>query len=1215
MLTILSYIPPPTTTTKKRVEAQPVNLARLLYPSAPSAMKAATRTAMASTCCSSTSCTSRTRVSGLGSLSASLHLSFFATATHSKPSSKRTLSVSSPPPIIGEPASGAATAIPGFVAEDDSNTCNTKNSGEEITMKSVVLPSPAADLLETLQSGITKPEIVRDDAAVEKVLEEAWDFLQQQQLQRTVAASTTMHDSCSFSQTTTSTTSLLLLRRMQEFLDAWISMHVQLVTRPQTSRPFQILLEAWSSAAFQNNNVLTPVDSLHDSRRSSSLPATEACHVLQRWYELLGGSIDMTPGMEHYHQLLATYANVLTNILDVMQSQQSQQQQHQQQNSTSPDQLLLQMNSLAMEAWAIVDQLKSWGYTYAPTSETNAHLIRCLSRVAVASCYSSNRNSDVLLFISSSDDHEDDTSTFDHNALRSWNRMLRTMEEIIGRMDSKKTKVLDEEYGKESFYQLQALCDALLAAKTVMSKHGNTNNRHQKRLSSTGVGALESNSLLSWQPWGTTLAALFLQQADRLSSSLDFGELNLLPYDPNHARQKHLSASVNSQPLSSAYQLLTTGCEAWQFLLCHCSPRSTLDYYHQQQQRQSPPQNQLLVASEIHDVLDRLEDIGRQRHTITGDLNNSPMIYSALLRHYLLTIKAWEYEMPHLESRDKERAMQRRDELLQRWEAHHKNLLSARAATGISTIAEKKNRKILQVQSFNNLMLARFKIGQVNEVFALFQKMKDFRLQADATSYSAVLKSLADSTRNGAAEDAYKIWQSLTSSWRKNPALESTVKPISQHYASVLVAWSRSRQSQGIAANRVLDVFYKLQRDCEFDFQRSDGNPTLKLSPIHYAMVLRTLARSRQRTQEIDAATLELAKKATSQGPPDARINNAAMNALSRVGTMEAATMAQNLLDEMEYHHRQTGDPSVKPTAKNYGYCMNAWARSAVKEGPLNAHRNIEDLLLRLETEFLASGNDPSLLPGSAVYYMLLTSLINTGVSDMGDKADAILHQLVEKAAMGQAEYPSEFVYNKVIEAHRKGNAKDCAEKAEAVLHMILAAYSHALDKPSSTKPTASSYNGVIHAWSRSSQPNKAARAASLLHELEQLFELAGDEKLMPDDFTYTAVLNTCAHLPGKSDPRYRMEALRIALQTIQKVEARHGLATSYMFYLALKTCYDNSQGSRQQTECAIVLFESCCRQGLVNKSILDILRLCAPLFYQKLPSSLPSGWTMNARG
>ena len=296
----------------------------------------------------------------------------------------------------------------------------------------------------------------------------------------------------------------------------------------------------------------------------------------------------------------------------------------------------------------------------------------------------------------------------------------------------------------------------------------------------------------------------------------------------------------------------------------------------------------------------------------------------------------------------------RQYELIQRLEVNHKNLLAAGVAAHDLSLTEKNIRKKLWLQSFNSLMSAKFETGQVDDGFELFRRMEDFGLQADTWSYSIVLKALADSTRDDAADDAHRIWQILTSSWRQSPASATSVKPTNQHYTSVLVAWSRSRHFYGKAAKRAIDVFEQLRQDCEFDFRNSCGMPTLTMSRIHYATLLTTLARSRYRSDELDSLTVELVKKLMLQGPLEARLYNIAINALSRAGTLEAASMAEDVLDEMDQHHKKTGIASLKPSAKEYTYCMQAWSR-VTHADPINAYRMIEDLLFRLESLFLAS--------------------------------------------------------------------------------------------------------------------------------------------------------------------------------------------------------------------------------------------------------------------
>lgn len=1087
-----------------------------------------------------------------------------------------------------------STALSSTNQEDKerySSTTNTIFTTDTVEEEPDMISQEIQAFIDKLQS-IT-PKTAQDDKIVEQVLEESWELLQQhfqaqQQLQSDTSTSQIQAQQ-------SAATIAALLTSMQHLLDSWIAMHLQLVTRPQTSRPFQIGLGAWNMASSQ-----PPQQSAHDANNATNAtpirlasPASQSGQIMQRWYELLGGSLDLTPSMDHYHSVLTTQANMSTNLAAVAVSANASNS-----NADQRRRNIRRLKTLGRRSWDIVDQLRSWGYTWTPTLETNALLVRCLSRVIIGMGSS---------------------GTTSETTANTWNRLIDIMNyQIHPPTSSSSSSSRDHKQqrqaasnssstnSREAFYRQQALCDALVAAKHVMSAI-----RNNPTASSLHIDANQTNAIASWG------AALVDSLQNNPASALDFGEEHLLPYDASH-----YTATSDPSLLSSAYRTLTAGCEAWQFLLCHFAPHMMARNNHQQQQQQQP----LLVASAIHDVLDCLEETGRQRYALEDESSGSNAIYVALLRHYLLTIKAWEAELPYLRDNDKEQAIQRRLGLLQRWEDHHNALLLANSIQGDAVLSiptiqttnlQRVAHKNMLNQSFNNLMMAKFEVGQVDDVYSLFQRMKDYGLQPDDVSYSAILKAFADSTRPNAAVTAHKLWEMLVSDWRANPASEATVKPKSQHYVSVMVGWSRSPPPRQVeAVKKSKEVFDQLFLDYKLDMDLSKGNPTIKPAMVHNATMLTTLTRCRQRSEEIDSMTLQLVADQLGKGSHQITEGwyHTAMNALSKVGTPEAARIAESFLDHMGDQYRETGDLTMKPTVKHFGYCMNAWSRSAAKgKGPAaDAYMNIDKLLDRLQAQFSASCNDPSLLPGGRIYYMLLNALIRTGECDIGAKANEILQRMEELATIGEAEYPSEFVYNKVIEAHRNGQGDDCGKQAEEVLDKMLAAYSH--KDTTGTKPTAYSYTGVIQAWSRSQQPDKVVRAEALLKQLQQLFELQGDLDLQPTSQTFESVLNCCAYLPRSADPQYRKEGLRISLQTMVDMESQGGVVTAYAYFLALKTCYDNTSSTQERVECASVLFDRCCKQGMISDGFIDMLRLCAPHLYKQIPSSLPKIWTKNAK-
>jgi len=714
------------------------------------------------------------------------------------------------------------------------------------------------DKINTVQM----PAAVRDDNKVQQVLEECWTCLQPR-LRLLVGGHCDGHAHAipipSQHQQYCDHSTMLLLERMQGLLDAWIAMHLHSITRPETSRPFQILLEAWNMASTTNLSPTVPITTTSTTTLSLSCDKAGR-NVLHRWYELLGGDLELCPEMEQYHQVLQIYSNVSTTMAH---HNHNHNHNHNHDDIQRRGQVRI-LASVAQEASDVVDQLRTWGFTWTPKLETNAHLIRCLSRVIISAHDTTSSNSSTT----SNNDHKietDSRSHYDnesnhHAAVEAWKQLCHVLQEYVLPILDKKLKtkkgddatVTSQQHQAEFYYALQSLCDALLAAKQIRILI----QQQQKQFRQSDDSAFNDKSIVSiddiWTKWGESWMELFLQSSakPRLLSCLDYAEAGGIP---------SLSFHDSNFFVSDAYQMVIDAGESWQFLLCHFTPKQ----YSQSKQKQKQRQ----VASTIHNVLNQLEALGRERYCssdIDTDNDNNDdnsktqlLLYNALLRHYLLTIKAWEAEIPYLQGSDMMQAIQRRTELLEHWGKQHDALCK-------STLDLDENlRKDMMMQSFNNLMMAKFQVAQLDDVSSLFADLKSYRfLRPDSTSYSALLKALADSTRPDAAAKAHKAWNTLRTTWRSNvnnsssPAPETAVKPTPQHYTSVLVAWSRNPQRHGEAAKMAMDVFHKLYDDHALDVQLSNGHATIVPTLIHNATMLTVLARSRKRTPEIDSMTL-----------------------------------------------------------------------------------------------------------------------------------------------------------------------------------------------------------------------------------------------------------------------------------------------------------------------------------------------------------------------
>jgi len=114
---------------------------------------------------------------------------------------------------------------------------------------------------------------------------------------------------------------------------------------------------------------------------------------------------------------------------------------------------------------------------------------------------------------------------------------------------------------------------------------------------------------------------------------------------------------------------------------------------------------------------------------------------------------------------------------------------------------------------------------------------------------------------------------------------------------------------------------------------------------------------------------------------------------------------------------------------------------------------------------------------------------------------------------------------------------------------------------------------------------------------VEQILEKMKVKKLKPNNFTYDAVLRTCVQVQSR-DRHQRRKALILSVKTLGEVQdSPHVTPTSYTYSLFFSSLSKFSSHEEQQRLLTRSL-QDCCKAGLLNESILNLLR-------QKFPSQL----------
>lgn len=307
---------------------------------------------------------------------------------------------------------------------------------------------------------------------------------------------------------------------------------------------------------------------------------------------------------------------------------------------------------------------------------------------------------------------------------------------------------------------------------------------------------------------------------------------------------------------------------------------------------------------------------------------------------------------------------------------------------------------------------------------------------------------------------------------------------------------------------------------------------------------------------------------------PDVRSFTSVLAGWARVGTLEAAERADELLRVM-----QLPEVDIEPNVETYGSCIHCWAR--VADGSSNNARGSsknnkshqgrkqfsrdqrEHAVKRAEALFREMREARNISPNVHAY----TGLLNVyGRSGRSRKAHAFLEAcLDEYDRTGDLRMkPTVVTFTAILNAWSKGsNAPEAPEKAHELLHRMKDEYG--------IEPNAFSYSSVLDCYSRSNHPDAATKALCLFRDMR---EVAG---LEPNVYTCSNVLKAMA----RGGMVEEAEALLLALVHDKGVRAKLGPhAFSSVLYGWSKA---KQRDAPERAEALLVEMQELYRRKMIN--------------------------------
>jgi len=357
---------------------------------------------------------------------------------------------------------------------------------------------------------------------------------------------------------------------------------------------------------------------------------------------------------------------------------------------------------------------------------------------------------------------------------------------------------------------------------------------------------------------------------------------------------------------------------------------------------------------------------------------------------------------------------------------------------------------------------------------------------------------------------------------------------------------------------------------------------------------------------------------------PDQITFNTVIHNIANSDSFDAPPRAMHLLEHMESMH-ESGMIYDKPDIISYNSVLDAFAKSGGPESAWQA----EELLNKLEEMALHHDNDspdsnPSpqntvIRPDVYSYNIVISAWGNCG---RAEKAVALLDRMTAFANDGRLDLrPDATTYNTLLNAWSQSSDRNAPVKALGLLEIMLRIREggdHSAD------PTALSFSTVINAFSKSRFPRKARQARDLLLRMKRLHEQDEEERMRPNVYVYSAVLNACAYTFGRAEEKE--EALKVGIETYEEMQ-NSGIKPNHVAYGSfIRLCRRLVSEDDRRNQLVRQTFEQCCSDGQLGEYVLRQLRAVPGMYYsllreymvddsgEVLYQDLPLSWTCNVK-
>lgn len=279
--------------------------------------------------------------------------------------------------------------------------------------------------------------------------------------------------------------------------------------------------------------------------------------------------------------------------------------------------------------------------------------------------------------------------------------------------------------------------------------------------------------------------------------------------------------------------------------------------------------------------------------------------------------------------------------------------------------------------------------------------------------------------------------------------------------------------------------------------------------------------------------------------------------------------------------HYRNGNENLKPNVVSFSTVINGWAKCASKEaGAAQRAGKVFKLMLN---EF--EGGNLSAKPNSITYCSLIDAYVKSRDAGALECAEDIYDDMFHKYISGNRDHkPSTILANQIMDKISKSGQSGAGEKAENILKSLNYLYLEYGDRD--FLPNDRSYTMVINAYAKSRQFRKASNAKRILKQMISSYN-EGNITAKPNVFSFTAVINACAFTIG--DEVETKEALRIATAAYKSLEI-YDTPNHVTYSCFLRACLNLIPEGPSQESALLLVFRKCRDHGQVTEMILQIL-------------------------